>query len=50
MKDKESINLVELEKHLETLEGYAQKNLPDDIKEKLETEIEFWKNELGEIK
>lgn len=49
MKDNE-INLVELEKHLETLQGYAQKSLPDDIKEKLETEIEFWKKEIEEIK
>ena len=40
------IDLVELSAHLETLEGYAQKSLPDDIKEKLEAEIAFWKKEL----
>jgi hypothetical protein len=47
---KDEMNLVELEAHLVTLEGYAQKSLPDDIKEKLETEIAFWKKELEKIK
>jgi len=43
---KDEMNLVELSAHLVTLEGYSQKNLPDDIKEKLEAEIQFWKKEL----
>ena len=46
----ESIDLVELQSHLETLKRHQSRKLPPDVKETLDSEIAFIENKLKEIK
>ncbi len=43
-----TIDLVELEKHLEMLKRNAERTLPEDIKQRLLNEIAMIEKKLGE--